>query len=126
MGAIVEVSARLRKNPEDPLLLRELIFLNTTDNICAWFLANNGHNHLDLMILEFCRKDLEDLDETHEPPNGRHPFFDRNIWDDSARGEGSVGTMDEEESVDNEEWLEAEPEGGTQVSPWPWSDLSGQ
>jgi len=107
----------LSQKPEDPLPVRKLIFLNRNDNIRAWFLANNGHNSLDLIVLKSCDEDGEDLDETPEPPNRRYPFFGRDIWDDSAGGEGSVGAIVEEESVDDEEWLEAEPAGGTRVPP---------
>jgi len=53
------------------------------------------------------------VDETPKPPNGRYPFFDRDVWDETAGGEDSVREMRDEESVDDEEWLEAEPEGGT-------------
>jgi len=93
----------LRQNPEDPLPLRQLIFLNRNDDIRAWFLANKGHDPLDLMVLESRREDGEDLDETPEPPNGRYPFFDRDVWDESAGGKDSVGDMREEDSDDDEE-----------------------
>ena len=63
------------------------------------------------MVLESCPEDGEDLDETPEPPNGRYLFFDRDVWDGSAGGEDSVREMRDDESVDDEEWLEAEPEG---------------
>jgi len=44
-------------------------------------------------------------------------FFDCDVWDESAGGEDSVREMRDEESVDNEEWLEAEPEGETRAHP---------
>jgi len=62
------------------------------------------------MPLESHREDGKDH-KTHEPPNGRYPFFDRDIWDESAGGADSVREMRDEESVDDEEWLGAEPEG---------------
>jgi len=54
----------LGQKPDDPLPLRQLIFLNRNDDIRAWFLANKGHDPLDLMVLESHREDREDLDET--------------------------------------------------------------
>jgi len=53
--------------PEEPLPLRQLILLNRDDDIRAWFLANNGHDPLDLMVLESRPEDGEDPDETPEP-----------------------------------------------------------
>jgi len=97
------------------LPLRQLLFLNRNDDIGAWFLANKGHNPLHLMVLVSHREDGEDLDETPEPSNERSPFFDRDVWDESAGGEDSVRDMRDEEFVDDEEWLEAEPEGETQA-----------
>jgi len=67
------------------------------------------------MILEPSCEDGEALDETPKPPNGRYPFFDSDMCDDSAGEQGSVGAIIEEESVDNAEWLQAEPAGGTRV-----------
>jgi len=105
----------LRQKSDDPLPLGQLIFLNRNDNIRVWFLANKGHDPLDLMVLELRRKDVEDLDETPEPPKGRYSFFDHDVWDESAGGEESVREMRDEESVDDEEWPEAEPEGETRA-----------
>jgi len=105
----------LRQKPDDPLPLRQLMFLNRNDDIRAWFLANKGHDHLDLMVLESRCEDGEDLDATPETPNGRYPFFDRDCWDESAGGEDSVREMQDEESVDDEKWLETEPEGETRA-----------
>jgi len=112
IDATGECATMLRQKPDDPLPLRQLIFLNTNDEILAWFLANKGHDPLDLMVLESCRDDGEDLDEPPEPPNGRYVLFDRDVWDESAGAEDSVREMQDEESVDDEEWLEAKPEGG--------------
>jgi len=75
IGATGEGAAMLRQKPDDPVPLCKLIFLNRNDDIGVWFLANKGHDPLDLMVLESGREDGEDLDETPEPPNGRYPFF---------------------------------------------------
>ena len=69
-----EGAARLRQNPEDPLPLRQLIFLNRDDNIPVWFLTNSGQDPLDCMVIESRPEDGKDLDETPEPPKGRYPF----------------------------------------------------
>ena len=92
-----EGATRLRLDPEEPLPLRQLIFLNRGDDIRAWFLGNNGHDPLDLMVLESRPEDGEDPDETPEPPDGRHPFFDREVWDDSPGAEYATREMQEEE-----------------------------
>ena len=115
IGATGEGGAMLRQKPDDPLPLCQLIFLNRNDNICAWFLANKDHDPLDLMVLESHREDGEDLDETPEPPNGIYPFFDGEVWDELAGGEESVREIGDEESVEDEEWLEADPEGETRA-----------
>jgi len=67
------------------------------------------------MVLESRLEDGEDLDETPKPPNGTYPFFDRDVWDESAGGEDSVREMRDEECVDDEEWLETEPEWETRA-----------
>jgi len=69
------------------------------------------------MVIESRREDGEDLDETPEPPNGRDPFFDRDVWDKWAGGQDSVREMRDEECVEDEEWLEAEPQWETQAHP---------
>jgi len=114
IGSTGEGATRLGQDPEEPLPLRQLIFLNTDDDIRAWFLANNGHDPLDLMVLESRPEDGEDPYETPEPPDGRHPFFDREVWDDSAGAEYATREMQEEEEwIDEDEWLQAELEGAT-------------
>jgi len=40
IGATGERATMLRQKPDDPLPLRQLIFLNRNDDIRAWFLAN--------------------------------------------------------------------------------------
>jgi len=114
IGATGEGAAMLRPKPDDPIPLRQLILLNRNDNIRPWFLANKGHNPLDLMVLESHGEAREDLDETLETTNGRYLLFDRDVWDESA-GEDSVSEMPHEGSVDDEEWLEAEPAGETRA-----------
>jgi len=106
IGATGEGATRLRQDPEEPLPLRQLIFLNRDNDIRAWFLANNSHDPLDLMVLESRPEDGEDPDETPEPSDGRHPFFDREVWDDSAGAEYATWEMQEEEEwIDEDEWL---------------------
>ena len=34
------------------------------------------------MVLESCWENGEDTNETPKPANGRHPFFDGEVWDD--------------------------------------------
>ena len=97
IGATGEGAARLRQDPEDPLPLHQLIFLNQYDDIPVWFLINSGHDRLDLMVIESRPEDGEDLDETPEAPNWRYPFFDRAIWEDSAGAEDVAQAMEEEE-----------------------------
>jgi len=116
IGATGEGATRLRQDPEEPLPLRQLIFLNRDDNIRAWLLANNGHDPLDLLVLESRPEDGDDLDETPEPPNGRYPLFDRDVWDEWAVVEDAPQEMLEEEWIDEDEWLEADP-GGTTRAP---------
>jgi hypothetical protein len=120
IGATGEGATSLQQDPEEPLPLRQLIFLNKDDDVRAWFLANNGHHPLDLMVLESRPDDGEDLDETPEPPNGTFPFFDRDVWDDSVGAEEDArATQEEEEWLDEEtsEWLQAEPEGAVRAPP---------
>jgi len=115
IGATGECATRLRQDPEEPLPLRQLIFLNTDDDIRAWLLANNGHDPLDLLVLEPRPEDGDDLDETPEPPNGRYPFFDRDVSDEWAGVEDAPQEMQEEEWIDEDEWLQADPGATTRV-----------
>ena len=94
ISAMGEGAARLRQDPENPLPLRQLIFLNRDDDIRAWFLTNSVQDPLDLMVLESRPEDGEDQDETPKPPNGRSPFFDRAICEESAGTEDAVPTME--------------------------------
>jgi len=118
IGATGEGATKLPQDPEDPLPMRQLIFLNRDDDIRAWLLANNGHDPLDLMVLETRPEDGDDLDETPEPPNGRNPFFNRDVWDEWAGAEDAAWEMQEEEEwIDEDEWLQAEQEGATRAPP---------
>ena len=70
------------------------------------------------MVIESRRQDGEDLDETPEPPNGRYPVFDRAIWGESAGGADAARVIEEEEGwLDEDEWLQAEAEGGPRAPP---------
>jgi len=127
IGATGEGAVRLRQDPEDPLPLRQLIFLNRDDDIRVWFLTNSGQDPLDLMVIESRPEDGEDLDETPEPLNARYPFFDRAIWEESAGAEDAARAMEkEEEWFDEDEWLQAEAEGvpqapcGASGASWCW------
>jgi len=115
IAATGEGAGMQRQKPDHPLPLHQLIFLNRNDDIRPWLLANKGHDPLDLVDLESRREDGESLDATPEPPNGRYPFLDRDVWDKLAGGGDSVREMRDKESVDDEEWVEAEPEGKTRA-----------
>jgi len=52
----------LCQKPDDRLPLRQLIFLHRNDDIRAWFVANKGHNPLNLMVLDSHREDGADLE----------------------------------------------------------------
>ena len=118
IGATGEGAARLRQDPEDPLPLRQLIFRNRDDDIGVWFLTNSGQDPLDLLVIESRPKDGEDLDETPEPPNGRYPFFDPAIRQESAGAEDAARAMEkEEEWFVEDEWLQAEAEGAPRAPP---------
>jgi len=56
--------------------------LNRDHDIGASFIAKNGHDPRHLMVLESCWENGEDTNETPKPANGRHPFFDGEVWDD--------------------------------------------
>ena len=45
-------SCALRLSSASPLPLRDLIFLNEDDDICAWLPVNDGRHPMDLMVLE--------------------------------------------------------------------------
>jgi len=118
IGATGEGAARRRQDPEDPLPLHQLIFLNRDDDIGVWLLTNSGQDPLDFRVNEPRPEDGEDLDETPEPPNGRYPFFDPAIQEESAGAEDAARAMEEEEEwFEEDEWLQAEAEGAPQAPP---------
>jgi len=118
IGATGEGAARLGQDPEDPLPLRQLIFLNRDDDIRVSFLTNSGQDPLDLMVIESRPEGGEDLYETPEPANGRYPFFDRAIWEESAGAADAARAMEEEEEwFDKDDWLQAEAAGAPQAPP---------
>jgi len=118
IGATREAATKLRQDPEDPLPLRQLIFLNRDNDIHACLLANNGHDPQDLMVLESRPKDGDHLDGTPEPPNRRYPFFDRNVLDEWAGATDAVRERrEEEEWIDEDQWLQAEQPGATLAPP---------
>jgi len=95
---------------EDLLPLWQLILLNRNNNICEWFLTNTGQDPLYHMVLVSRHEDGAGLDEAPEPPNGRYPCFQCDVWDESAGGGDSMREMPDAESVDDQQWQEAEPE----------------
>jgi len=118
IGATGEGAARLRQDPKGPLPLRQLIFVKRDDDIRVSFLTNSGQDPRDLMVIESRPEDGEDLDETPEPPNGRYPFSDRAIWEESAGAEDAARAMEEEEDwFVEDEWLKAEAEGAPRAPP---------
>jgi len=113
-----EGATKLRQDPEDPLPLRQLIFLSRDNIIRAWLLANNGHDPLDLMLLEAWPEDGDDLDETPVPPNGRYTFFDGNVWDEWAGTEDVAWEiMEKEDWIDENKCLQPEQKGATPAPP---------
>jgi len=118
IGATGKGAARLRQDPEDPVPLRQLIFLNRDDHIRVWYLTNSSQDLLDLMVIESRPEDGEDLDGTPEPPNGRYPIFDRAIREELAGAKDAARAMEEEEEwFDKDEWLQAEAEGAPRAPP---------
>jgi len=49
------------------------------------------------MVLEPRPEDGDNLDQTPEPPNGRYPFFDRDVWDEWADAQDAALEMLEQE-----------------------------
>jgi len=109
IGATGEGAVRLRQEPERPVPQRQLIFLNSNNDILAWLLANHGQDPLDLLVVKSHRNNREDRAQTPEPAKRTYPFLNRNVWEDA------VGIMhadeDEDEDEEEQEWLEAESEG---------------
>ena len=118
IGAIGAGAGQLHQDPEDPVPLRQLIFLHRAEDIRVWFLTNSGQDQLDLMVIESRPEDTEDLDDTPEPPNGRYSFFDRPIWEESPSADDAARPMEEEEELfDEHEWLQADAEGAPRALP---------
>jgi len=55
------------------------------------------------MVLESRLEEAGDDGSTLEPVGGRHPFFDRNVWDHSGQAEDIVGGIqwDDEDDEDD-------------------------
>jgi len=51
-----EVAVRLHHKPEKPLPLRQLIFLQSNNDILVQLLANHGQDPLHLLVVESRRK----------------------------------------------------------------------
>ena len=83
IGATSHGSRRLRRDPQVPLPLSELIFLNKDDDIRGWLLANQQEDKdpLDLLLLESCQDEGEDPGQTPEPAGGTYLFFDQDVWE---------------------------------------------
>jgi len=112
-----EGAVRLRKEPEKPLPLRQLIFLHSNNHILAWLLANHGQDPLDLLVVESRPKNREDRAQRPEPAKGRYPFLNHNVWEDAVGIMQADEDEDEDEDKEVEEWLEAESEGEPQAPP---------
>ena len=70
------------------------------------------------MVLESRPEDGEDLDESPEPASRRYRLFDRAIWEESAGAEPAAWAMEQEEEwIDEDEWLLAQAEGASWVPP---------
>ena len=120
IGAAGEGALRLRQEPENPLSLRRLISLHTNNDILAWLLANHGQDPLDLLVVESRHDNGEDEAQTPEPANGRYPFLNRKVWEDTVeamQADEYEDTDEDEDENENEEWLEAEKEGEAQALP---------
>jgi len=79
IGTMGECATRPRPDPEHPLPLRYLKYLNRDGDICTWFLANNSYDPLDFMILESRPERCRGPGLAPQPPNGMHSFFDRPV-----------------------------------------------
>jgi len=123
IGGTGEGAVRLPREPEKPLLLRQLIFLDSNNDILVCLLANHGQDPLEPLVVESRRKNTEDRAQTPEPVKGRYPFLNRNVWGDAVgimqadEDEDKDEDEDEDEDEEEEEWLEAESEGEPQAPP---------
>jgi len=107
IGATSEGTVKLRHEPEKPLTLRQLIFLQSNNDILAWLLAKHGQDPLELLLIESRCKNRKDRAQTPEPVKGGYPFVNRNIWEDAV----GIMQVDEDEDEEEEELQEAESQG---------------
>ena len=120
IGATGEGTLRLRQEPKKPLSLRQLIFLHTNNDILAWLLANHGQDPIELLVIESRHDNGEDEAQTPEPANGRYPFLNRKVWEDTVevmQADENEDTDEDEDEDEDEEWLEAKKEGEAQALP---------
>jgi len=103
IGATREGSNALSLDPTAPLPLGDLFFLHKDDDLRVWFLANDGKHPVDLMVLESRLEEAGDDRSTPEPVGGRHPFFDRNVWDHSGQAEDIVGGIQWDDKDDKDD-----------------------
>lgn len=75
IGGTGEGATRLLQDPEEPLPRCHIRFLNGEHAICAWFLANNSHNPVDIIVLESHLEDAEDPEENLSYTIGGTPFL---------------------------------------------------
>ena len=118
--ATSEGALRLHQEPKKPLPLPQLIFLHTNNNILTWLPANHGQDPLDQMVVESRHENGEDEAQTPEPANGRYPFLNRKVWEDTVeamQADEDEDTDEDEDEDEDEEWLEAEKEGEGQALP---------
>jgi len=103
IGATHEGSNALSLDRTATLPLRDLIYLHKDDDLRAWLLAHDGKHPHNLLVLELHLGEAGDDRSTPEPVGGRHPFFDRNVWDHSGKAEDIVGGIqwDDEEDEDD-------------------------
>jgi len=96
IGATGQGASALPLRPLDPLLLSELIFLYTEDDIRVWLLTNSDKDPLDLLVLESRQDQGEGRDETPAPASAGHPFFDRKAWDQWGHRD-DIGARDDDD-----------------------------
>jgi len=102
-GATREGSKALSLDSTAPLPLRDLMFLNKDDEVQGWLLGNDGKHPLNLMVQESHLEEAGDDRSTPEHVGGRHPFFDRNVWDHSGQAEDIVGGTQWDDNDDKQD-----------------------
>jgi len=123
IGATREGSNALSLDPTAPLPLRDLIFLHKDHDLRAWLLANDGKHPLDLMVLESRLEEAGDDRSTPEPVGGRHPFFDRNVWDHSGQAEDIVGGIQWDDENDENDHIVVRNRRMRQQSGEGWDEM---